>query len=169
MVSLLYFFLIKLGYFQPVEAMHQPVASPAFGLGGKTMAVSTGREIASTGRMLVCNRQPLTILGLAPRNDQCLPVEFPGQPVEYNRSTDYYLIQQGELCLPACMNYRTIGKVGFYDEKTMCKVFSNHYLFLGLSYDPTFVLQTYGAIEVHEIWLFIKSYLQVLNGAPKLW
>ncbi|CBI37405.3 unnamed protein product, partial [Vitis vinifera] len=48
-------------------------------------------------------------------------------------------------------------------------VFSNHYLFLGLSYDPTFVLQTYGAIEVHQIWLFIKSYLQVLNGAPKLW
>ena len=54
-----------------------------------------------------------------------------------------------------------IGKVGFYDEKTMCKVFSNNYLFLELSYDPTFVLQTYGAIEVHEIWLFIKSYLQV--------
>ena len=73
-----------------------------------------------------------------------------------------YSHRREQCFLQLCLHKgRFIGKVGFYDEKTMCKVFSNHYLFLELSYDPTFVLQTYGAIEVHEIWLFIKSYLQV--------
>ena len=35
MVSLLYFFFIKLGQFQTVEAMHQPVASAHFGFAKK--------------------------------------------------------------------------------------------------------------------------------------
>ena len=49
MVSLLYFFPIKLGQFQPFEAMHKPVASPGFGFGGKKI-VSVNRSRNSINR-----------------------------------------------------------------------------------------------------------------------
>ena len=90
MVSLLYFFPIKLGQFQPFEAMHKPIASPGFGFGGKKI-VSVNRSRNSINRSHI-GLQPVATdhFGTRTKKNQCLPVEFPGKPVESNRSTGLY-------------------------------------------------------------------------------